>query len=438
MCAAATLSVVYSRAVRRLHVQPIRRPVFAARLLQRASFNSSTCGGSGSSGSKSAALPEVAGGAETADASSTSHSSASSTQPVVAKQDVTKTSTIQPAASAPAGGVESIEDILARSRRNEIIDRVGPQVERYMPTEDPTAFLLPDSRLEPSERRWQKVFVALPYAVFVAMLAAPFLLVRMNLPLLRQRAEEDRQIVESRKSEGVAAHVPEFAVVNFGQMPDVLERPCPTLLLLYDPSTLASKVMLPAFRDISLLLRAAKVPTSVAALDLSAAPSPPDTFYWEYPRALAPHIQLVLPRARDGEAGIVDYDGRWSAGALAEAARKMAGPMAPSVPEEELALLEVRTEQLRDALFELVFLEDGSPQEATGVRPRASSPLWQWLFGRRQTPKPCHPAIAEGHIRAAEHRINLSGGLDAAIASCHVEVKRLTGNGGNASGDETH
>jgi len=195
----------------------------------------------------------------------------------------------------------SIEAILARSRRKDLIARVGPQAIRYLPTQDPNAFLLPDTRLEPAERTWQKVFVALPWLTFAAMLAVPVLLVHGNLPYLVQRAEHDKQVA-ARKEGTPPTCVPSFEVLNFGQMPDVLERPFPTMLVMFHPATFAGKVFVPALRDLERLLRRAEIPVSIVALDLSASPVPPDGFLWEYPAAVSPHIQLILPRCMDGEA----------------------------------------------------------------------------------------------------------------------------------------
>eukprot|EP00439_Symbiodinium_sp_Y106_P077437 s242_g16.t1 len=220
----------------------------------------------------------------------------------------------------------SIEAILARSRRKELMARAGPGAVRYLPSEDPNAFLLPDNRLEPAERKWQKLFVALPWLTFAAMLALPTLLVHGNLPYLLQRAEHEKQAVGRRVA--LADRVADFQIVNFGQMPDVLERPFPTMLILFHPAT--GTVFVPALRDLEGLLRKAEIPVSIAALDLTASPYtkcmqqvqpvPPDAFLWEYPAAVAPHIQLILPRSMDGEAGVVDYDGVWDAQSLAMAA----------------------------------------------------------------------------------------------------------------------
>lgn len=302
---------------------------------------------------------------------------------------------------------EPIEQLLATARRKEIIDRVGPQAERYLPTVDPNAFLLPDSRLEPKERKWQKIFIAVPLAVFACMLATPLLIVRGNVPWLQQRAEEQRRAAEERGAAAEAVRTPEFQIVSFTQMPDVLERPLPTLVLLFEPATFASKVFLPAFRDLSDVLRSAGISVSVAALDLSASPQPPDEFLWDFPKALAPHMQLILPRAVDGESGIIDYDGRWSAAALVETARRIHGPYAPQVSEEELHRLEDGIERLRDSLFEVLFLKDTAPKarESKG------------LFGRGSKPSSSAPSTTSD-IGGVEARLDFGGGLEATLAAC--------------------
>lgn len=327
------------------------------------------------------------------------------------------------ATSTSGGEVESIESILIRSHRQELVERVGPKVERYLPTEDPNAFLLPDNRLEPAERWWQKVFVAVPWMVFACMLAAPMLLVRTNLPWLQKRAVEDRRAAEVRTAALATGRVPEFAVVCFSQMPDVLERPFPTLLFLFDPATFASKLFLPALRDLEKVLRAAGLQVAVAALDMTATPAPPASFLWEYPRALAPHLQLILPRARDGEAGVVDYDGRWTAAALAEAARGIAGPRAPDVPMEELARIDALLEALRETLFELLFIDlnEGATEGRRG--------WWSRLTGLgAQSSEAAVAAARQTQEKAkeeAERSLDFSAGLDTALASCQESLRKL-------------
>lgn len=333
-------------------------------------------------------------------------------------------------AEVTPSAVESIDNILIRAHRREVVERVGPQAERYLPTPDPTAFLLPDSRLEPSERRWQKIFVALPWMVFACMLSAPLLLIHTGLPVLQKRTEESRRAAEARNAQlALGARVPEFTVVSFSQMPDVLERPFPTLLLLFDPATFASSLFLPFLRDLEKALRAAGLAVTVAALDLSSTPGPPDSFLWEYPRALTPHIQLVVPRAQDGEAGVVDYHGRWTAVELAEAARGLAGPYSPDVPVEELLRLDMGLEEFREALFELLFIDDmAQPSTATSV---LRAPWWRRLLrvGRSTSAVETVPLSFEERraeaVREAMQTVDLSAGLEMAITSCRDASGRL-------------
>ncbi|CAE7034177.1 unnamed protein product [Symbiodinium sp. CCMP2592] len=124
-----------------------------------------------------------------------------------------------------------------------------------------------------------------------------------------------------------------------------------------DPNA-AHSVFVPALRDLEGLLRKAEIPVSIAALDLTASPVPPDAFLWEYPAAVAPHIQLILPRSMDGEAGVVDFDGVWDAQSLAMAACRLAGPRAPEISAEEISRLENGIQKLRDLMFEMLFLQE--------------------------------------------------------------------------------
>lgn len=308
----------------------------------------------------------------------------------------------------------SIETMLARARRREIIERVGPEAERYLPSKDVNSFLLPDERLRPEERWWQKVFVILPWATFAVMLCVPMLLVTGNLGWLQQMADKDRESAEQRAAQLEAARVEPFRVLNFGQMPDVLERPGPSLVLLFDPSTFASKVYLPAFRDLASTIQRAGIMCSVVALDMSQDVSPPEEFQWEYPRSLTPHLQLIVPRARDGEAGVIDYDGRWTAVSLFEAARKLDNPFAPRVSNEDLANWDAKVDRLRSLLFELYFIEDGCDGKKSG-----------WF---RQGKQPLDAATLDG----AKHSIDLSGGLEDTIQACEAALSRLRSRSQNS------
>merc|ERR1712178_108137 len=207
-------------------------------------------------------------------------------------------------------------------------------------------------------------------------------------------------------------------------MPDVIDRPFPTMLMLFHPSAFASKIFLPMLRDLSEMLRAAGVRVSVAALDLSASPHPPHEFLWEDPPALGPHMQLVIPRATDGEAGLVDYDGHWKVVTLAEAAKRLAGPYSPAVPPEDLARLDAQVERLRDLLFELVFL--GGSSESSGPSRRAASQSWlSRMFGSSGGSK---TAPAEGDCMDCEElesRLDFSGGVALAICSCEDALRAV-------------
>jgi hypothetical protein len=289
---------------------------------------------------------------------------------------------------------------------------VGPEAERYLPSKDPNAFLLPDERLRPEERWWQKIFVMLPWATFCVMLSIPMLLVTGNLEWLQNMADKDREAAERRVTQYEEAKVEPFRVVNFGQMPDVIERPGPTMVLLFDPSTFASKVYLPAFRDLANVVKRTGIKCSVAALDMSIDVTVPEEFQWDYPRSLTPHLQLIVPRARDGEAAVIDYDGRWTAVSLFEAARKLDNPYAPKVSNEELAVWDANVDQLRSLLFELYFVEDGICTNTEEQR--------RW-FSRRGVKR---SADADA-IDFAKHSVDLGGGLDDTIKACEIALRQL-------------
>lgn len=302
------------------------------------------------------------------------------------------------------------------------MERAGPVVERYLPPEDPNVFLISGSRLTGAEQRWQRVFVALPWVLFACMAATPLLLLRANLPWLQDRADAERRAVAGR---AVAAHqAPGFVVIGFSQMVDVLDRPLPTLVMLFDPATFASKVFLALMPELDGLLRAGGIPVSVAALDLSAAPGPPPEFLAEYPRPLTPHLQLVLPGAHDGEAGVVDYDGTLSARGLAEAARKLAGPFAPELPEAELDRIEGRLLRLSDAMFELFFIGD----VPSGPEPR-KAPWWRRVLGAGRGADGAGAPGTALRVEEISNGIELLNGLDVAISSCEALLQSRPARG---------
>ncbi|CAE7707042.1 unnamed protein product [Symbiodinium sp. CCMP2456] len=149
-----------------------------------------------------------------------------------------------------------------------------------------------------------------------------------------------------------------LGVVQLGSNRHVGEAHYTKVHSLSLPDAKKFKVFVPALRDLEGLLRKAEIPVSIAALDLTASPAPPDAFLWEYPAAVAPHIQLILPRSMDGEAGVVDYDGVWDARSLAMAACRLAGPRAPEISAEEISRLENGIQKLRDLIFEMLFLQE--------------------------------------------------------------------------------
>ncbi|CAK9059208.1 unnamed protein product [Durusdinium trenchii] len=198
--------------------------------------------------------------------------------------------------------------------------------------------------------------------------------------------------------------VASFQLVNFGQMPDVLERPFPTMLLLFHPATYASKVFLPALQELDRVFRSVQLPVSVAALDLTASPAPPESFLREYPSAVAPHLQLILPRSMDGEAGVVDYDGMWSSRALSTAACRLAGPAA-EIPVEEIEALELKIQRLRNLLFELLFLEELKPEQAS---------RFQRWFGRQD--RAARECRRQQVVKEVEQSIDIYSGHLAFLA----------------------
>ncbi|CAE7432690.1 malA [Symbiodinium microadriaticum] len=239
----------------------------------------------------------------------------------------------------------SIEAILARSRRKELVARVR----RWGSHGN-------GSRLEPAERKWQKLFVALPWLTFAAMVA-------FGTFVWTVQSEEELHL-------------------------------------------LIVSVFVPALRDLEGLLRKAEIPVSITALDLTASPHTKCV-----QEAVAPHIQLILPRSMDGEATLfrscyqeelpahkrslslpprpskacVEGDAELHTATPSPSEKKvvgehvpiiignaatffgpailagvqgLAGPRAPEISAEDISRLENGIQKLRDLIFEMLFLQE--------------------------------------------------------------------------------
>lgn len=130
----------------------------------------------------------------------------------------------------------------------------------------------------------------------------------------------------------------------------------------------------------------------------------------------------MLPRARDGETGVVDYDGSWNISALAEAARRLAGPYAPAIPQEKLSTLASQTEQLRDVLFELMFM--AGTHRAEQSKGNSSKP-WYSRFFSSSAPRNVEKNAPS--FDDIETSLDLSGDTACAIRSCEAALSRLRG-----------
>uniref|UniRef100_A0A0G4FW09 Transmembrane protein n=1 Tax=Chromera velia CCMP2878 TaxID=1169474 RepID=A0A0G4FW09_9ALVE len=206
------------------------------------------------------------------------------------------------------------ELILQRRRRQYIQEYEGGPVDRYLPAENPHRFMVEALKLTPEENVFQYVFAGASVLSFLALVAFPFWYFGVFTPYL----EEQRPQEAAGAQVGVPALPGPFEVLGgFQKMADVLERPFPTLLLLFrddgvrrgkgEEKDFFGEANLRLFKRVSELLSKHKVPLAVSALDVSD-PSVPPKFSEAVPASATPWAQLVVPFAKDGEAGLCDID----------------------------------------------------------------------------------------------------------------------------------
>ncbi|KAF4662919.1 hypothetical protein FOL47_006008 [Perkinsus chesapeaki] len=224
----------------------------------------------------------------------------------------------------PETGVarRSVEQALLDERRKkymELYESTG--IARYLPPKDPNSFLIEKERLSGTEQRAQRVFAFLPWLTFGIMLVAPYYGMKWALAKIDAQvaAEAAAAATEAQSEPRAIAEDSEhpldsigFRVMDYWALPEVLESPLPHLLVLYD-NTYASTVFLPVLRSLAAsLARATKGQMSTVAVELPKDEASKDLLK-QYPRSRSPHIQFIVPRATSsGEAGVLDYGGRWN------------------------------------------------------------------------------------------------------------------------------
>jgi len=328
------------------------------------------------------------------------------------------------------------EGVLMQRRRRGIQIYPGGPVDRYLPPVDPSRFLVEPDKLTREEQRFQVFFAAFPWLTFLAMLSAPFALVATLLPRLDEKA---RASLASESEELLRLfRVPEFAIVPFRALVDVIERPLHSLIIFFHRDVFGTYALLPLLVDLARLFRNHNMPVAVVAVDLAGS-DVPDTHRKKFPPGLSPFMQVLCPYSQSGEPGLLDHDGPWNAVEIVKTVESQVNiPDTQHVYRDARRLDEI-TERLTDCLFQLDFIDSdpSMPPEAppTPPAPTLIQRISSALFGQ-QRPSDTHPArsadgdgggvVSDRHGAYGRDGVYVwRGGLEAAHLSCEAAREQL-------------
>ena len=184
-------------------------------------------------------------------------------------------------------------DEVSREHINSNLDSIS----RYLPT-DPTAFLVEEHRLNPTEKLSQRVTSVTPWLLFGAFACSPFFVMKYNLDKLSASSDgADPEDALRKKSIG---RIP-FRHCTYADMPEILERRYSTFVGIYSDNFQSHMAVL-VYKELDRLLAKYMIACSVCVFDLDTADS---AFRQQYP--LAPVGQLVQPGNE-----LTDYTGLWN------------------------------------------------------------------------------------------------------------------------------
>ncbi|KEP60198.1 UNVERIFIED_CONTAM: hypothetical protein HHA_288710 [Hammondia hammondi] len=318
--------------------------------------------------------------------------------------------------------LKEAEEKALHARRHQGIELYpGGPVDRYGPPRDPSTLLLESHKLTREERWFQIVFVAAPWFFFLCMLSAPVLLAQYHVKKLGERASLARQVAEELME---ASDADFFHLCTFQDLREIVEQPLHAFLCFLHPDTLSSQVVAPLLRDVASLFKRLGIRASVALVDLSAGV--PERMQSEFPAALAPHGQLLLPFAFGGQqAAVVDFAELWTAAEIVKAvAAEVPGAQAAMAHTQELDDI---CEQLSDCLFSLAFV-DGDSRASSAASPAFRSSKDDPLAAGSHAAK-SGPSSATDKGKQTRERI---GGERDALLNPVARVKELNliGDGG--------
>ncbi|CBZ51042.1 conserved hypothetical protein [Neospora caninum Liverpool] len=324
--------------------------------------------------------------------------------------------------------LKEAEEKTLHARRHQGIELYpGGPVDRYGPPRDPSALLLEPHKLTKEERLFQILFVTLPWVFFLFLLSAPVLLAKYHVAKLNDRAafswDVAQELIQESDADG-------FRLCTFRDLREVVEQPLHAFLCYLHPDTLASQIVAPLLRDLATLFQRLGVRAQVALVDLSD-PAMPPRMHREFPPALAPHGQLLLPFAFGGQQpAVLDFAAKtWNASDIVRA-------VAEEVPSARAALapaaeLDDVSEQLSDCLFSLAFVDEGT--RGCGEEARTTSPFEKpasgSLEGSHKTPDGSRTSQGANPVERVK-QLNLIGDSGReALRKCSDAREKLRAQG---------
>jgi hypothetical protein len=170
-------------------------------------------------------------------------------------------------------------------------------ISRYVPSAS-KSFLVEEHRLTDGEKVTQSISSVLPWLIFGSLAICPFLVMKYNLSRISDVGRPSN--LPENSSIATARH--KFATFTSADIPELVARRTPTLICLISENY-HSRVMCNLFEEMDTIFDKFGIKVNVALVQMSAGDDSKMV-------ALAPHCQLIVPKAGDGM--IYPFSGRWN------------------------------------------------------------------------------------------------------------------------------
>jgi len=202
----------------------------------------------------------------------------------------------------------SIKPLTKKAHRSESLSRVHSELDvvkkpefsplsRYVPSAS-KSFLVEEHRLTDGEKVTQRISSVLPWLIFGSLAITPFLVMKYNLSRISDVGRPSN--LPENSSIATARH--KFATFTTADIPELLARRTPTLICLISENY-HSRVMSNLFEELDTIFDNFGIKVNVSLVRMSSDDDPKMV-------ALAPHCQLIVPKAGDGV--IYPFSGPWN------------------------------------------------------------------------------------------------------------------------------